>query len=242
MNGRRSKTSDRLLAAGMQWRSIRTKNTLCSSLDAASGGLTGDTWQWDGSAWTQVEDTGPPVRESHTIVYAADRNRTVLFGGDGVSLTVLGDTWEWDATHWTHVQYVGPAREGSAMVFTGSGTTLFGGFGGIQQRSGQSGGPVWRYLGVGRPAMGGAPGYGSSGAARLHAIAFDSTRSRLVLFGGRPALARDSSLADTWEAVGSAADPGEGVILTTFWLNDPPLHGGLELSGPAPPGGVHVQI
>ena len=207
----------------------------------SSGGLTGDTWQWDGTAWTQVEDTGPPVRESHAMVYAADRNRAVLFGGDGVSLTALSDTWEWDATHWTHVQDLGPAREGSAMAFRGSGTALFGGFGvssSAQANPAALFGDTWEWDGqqwVERQDMG-------PQARWLHAMAFDSTRSRLVLFGGTPALARDSSLGDTWEADGPGTNPGGGVVLTTFWLNDPPLHGGLELSGPAPPGGVHVQI
>ena len=178
----------------------------------ASGGLTGDTWQWDGSAWTQVEDTGPPARESHAIVYAADRNRTVLFGGDGVSLTALSDTWEWDAMHWTHVQDVGPAREGSAMVFTGSGTALFGGFGGSSSAEANPAalfGDSWEWDGqlwVERQDMG-------PQARWLHAIAFDSTRGRLVLFGGTPALARDSSLGDTWEAVGPAADPPVGPVI-----------------------------
>ncbi len=211
----------------------------------SSGGLTGDTWQWDGTAWTQVEDTGPPVRELHVMVYAADRNRTVLFGGDGVSLTALGDTWEWDATHWTHVQDVGPAREGSAMAFTGSATTLFGGFGGSSSAPANPAalfGDTWEWDGqqwVERQDMG-------PQARWLHAMAFDSTRSRLVLFGGTPALARDSSLGDTWEAVDSGTDSG-GVVLTELvvtrgLLDITTLNLHVTLSGPAPFGGVMVQL
>ncbi len=204
----------------------------------ASGGLTGDTWQWDGTAWTEVEDTGPPVRESHAMVYAADRNRTVLFGGDGGSGTALGDTWEWDATHWTHVQDVGPAREGSAMVFTGNGTALFGGSRGAQANPAALFGDTWEWDGqqwVERQDMG-------PQARWLHAMAFDSVRSRLVLFGGTPALARDSLLGDTWEAVGPATVSG-GVVLTLFVIHrEAPTTGTLGLSGPAPPGGVLVHL
>ena len=28
-----------------------------------------DTWEWDGTDWTQVADTGPSVRGLHSMVY-----------------------------------------------------------------------------------------------------------------------------------------------------------------------------
>ena len=80
----------------------------------------------------------------------------------------------------------------------------------------------------------------------LHAMAFDSTRSRLVLFGGTPALARDSSLGDTWEVDGPGTNPGGGVVLTQLvvergnGLNV--VTGQVTLSGPAPSGGVMVEL
>jgi hypothetical protein len=55
--------------------------------------LTGDTWEWDGSAWTHVDDVGLPTRELHGLGYAPDRNRAVVFGGSGANGT-LADTWE----------------------------------------------------------------------------------------------------------------------------------------------------
>jgi len=61
-----------------------------------------DTWEWDGSTWTQrVVTTGPSPRTSHGMAYDESRGRVVLFGGDGPRvLEFLSDTWEWDGTAW----------------------------------------------------------------------------------------------------------------------------------------------
>jgi hypothetical protein len=65
-----------------------------------------------------------------------------------------------------------------------------------------------------------------------------------VLFGGATTLAGDVQLGDTWEAPGdSAATPG-GVALTSLDLRPQgtAVYGNLQLSGPAPPGGVLVRV
>jgi hypothetical protein len=208
----------------------------------AGTGLCGDTWQWDGTAWTQFDDTGPSARASHATVYAADRNRTVLLGGDGGSGTALSDTWEWDGTHWTQQQDIGSAREGLAMAFTGGSTIMFGGSSGAQDNAGAAlFGDTWGWDGqhwVERQDMG-------PQARWMHAVAYDATRSRLVLFGGATTLARDSQLGDTWEAVDSGTNAA-GVVLTTLELTHVAgqgIGGIVGLSGPAPPpGGVVVQL
>ncbi|MEI6775568.1 MAG: kelch repeat-containing protein [Chloroflexales bacterium] len=65
-----------------------------------SSGILNDTWEWDGTTWNQIApSTSPPARSSHAMTYDAARQRVVLFGGDGV--TTLNDTWEWDGTTWT---------------------------------------------------------------------------------------------------------------------------------------------
>src|SRR5207249_4266269 len=45
----------------------------------------GDTWEWDGSAWTLRSSSGPEPRLGHAMAYDADRGRVVLFGGRGGS-------------------------------------------------------------------------------------------------------------------------------------------------------------
>lgn len=59
----------------------------------------GDTWEWDGMHWIELNVEGPAPRNGSAMVYDASRGKMVLFGGrmqEGVS----GETWEWDGTHW----------------------------------------------------------------------------------------------------------------------------------------------
>jgi hypothetical protein len=113
----------------------------------ASGAL-GDTWEWDGSTWTQVASTGPVPRHGHTMAYDARRQRTVLFGGEaqGPSGTqVFDDTWEWDGSSWSRVPIAGPlGRRGAAMVYDAQSEAclLFGGF---DRNLGREVGDTWEY-------------------------------------------------------------------------------------------------
>jgi len=53
----------------------------------------GDTWEWDGENWTQVDDMGPSARQDSAVAYDRNRDRLVLFCGltaNGPS----GETWE----------------------------------------------------------------------------------------------------------------------------------------------------
>lgn len=69
-----------------------------------------DTWEYDGSDWTQrVTPTIPIARYRASMVYDSARGRVVLYGGFGNG-TALTDTWEYDGNDWTQVGAVGPAR------------------------------------------------------------------------------------------------------------------------------------
>ena len=55
-------------------------------------GVLGDTWEWDGVDWRQLEIAGPPARTFVKVAYHASLRRTVLFGGyDGSQM--VSDTW-----------------------------------------------------------------------------------------------------------------------------------------------------
>jgi hypothetical protein len=60
----------------------------------------GDTWAWDGVAWTQESTpTEPSPRASHAMAFDSARGVAVLFGGyDGA---FNRETWEWDGSQWT---------------------------------------------------------------------------------------------------------------------------------------------
>ena len=52
--------------------------------------LTGDTWEWDGTTWTQVATTGPSGRFDTALVYDSARGASVLFGGSAGPGGLLG--------------------------------------------------------------------------------------------------------------------------------------------------------
>src|SRR5262249_10263591 len=109
---------------------LRQRVVLFGGAPSITGsGAFGDTWEWDGTNWTQQQPaTAPPARSSAAMTFDLQRNRVVLFGGGGT--TFLGDTWEWDGAVWTQPSTSGPpARSGPAMSFTPSGRViLFGGY------------------------------------------------------------------------------------------------------------------
>jgi Kelch motif len=88
-------------------------------------GVLGDTWIWDGGAWTKRNVAGPPARQYHAM--AALGGKVVLFGGfDGTNR--LSDTWEWDGSAWTKRAVSGPdPRRRMAMAPLGNKLVLFGG-------------------------------------------------------------------------------------------------------------------
>jgi hypothetical protein len=58
------------------------------------------TWELEGSDWTERQDMGPTARYGHAMAYDQERGRVVLFGGSGApSATAAADdlrsdTWE----------------------------------------------------------------------------------------------------------------------------------------------------
>lgn len=150
----------------------------------------GDTWAFDGTAWTLISLTGPAARAGHAMAYDTARDRIVMFGGfDGNS---LGDTWEFDGLSWTMVGESGPpARSEHAMVYdpVRARTVLLGGE--------VDGDETWEWDGAGWHSMG-IPGP----PARFgHAMVYDLARSRVVMALGRGATGLRSG---TWAYDGVA--------------------------------------
>jgi hypothetical protein len=188
----------------------------------AAGAALNDTWEWDGNDWVQQEDTGPSGRSFAAMAYDSTRNRAVLFGGVGAaSSPAFGDTWEWDGTAWTEEANFGPDPcLAATMVFNGASVALFGG---IQSLAVTSPPKLfalsWEWDGkhwTARQDMGPGP-------RAFHGAAFDSGRSRLVLFGGASTVLTVSALAgsifgDTWEQFGSAPATGGQPALVVFHI------------------------
>ncbi len=77
-----------------------------------------DTWEFDGTSWTQRSSVMPaPDRVAAAIAYDPGRNRAVLFGG-AVSAS-FQDTWEWDGAAWSQrfPPNVPPSRANHCMAY-----------------------------------------------------------------------------------------------------------------------------
>ena len=83
----------------------------------------GDTWEFDGTTWTQRVGPGPANRCDPGMAFDARRGRVVMFGGlTAFSMSVpqvIGDTWELSSTGWVQRTTVGAltARAYAEMVY-----------------------------------------------------------------------------------------------------------------------------
>lgn len=154
-----------------------------------------DTWEFDGADWIEITPAqSPPGRANidQVLVYDANREKTILFGGLGAG-GYLNDTWEYDGTTWSQI---GPglspqSRDSHAMVFDRHRgvTVLFGGY----TSSGSLLGDTWEYDGAWEQI---SP-IQSPGERFHHAMAYDANRQVTVLFGGLDS--GNNALGDTWE-------------------------------------------
>jgi hypothetical protein len=165
-----------------------------------------------GQAWTQQEDTGPSPRKFHALAFDLVRSRVVLFGGDPGTGKALGDTWSWDGSAWTQTSNFGadPCMR-AAMVSTDVQIAMFGG---LDSTSAAPTPTVFRETWVfdgkrwtHRQDIGPGPRW-------AHAMAYDSARRTIVLFGGLPiygksddAALADHLLGDTWEHIETDVPP-----------------------------------
>jgi len=157
----------------------------------------GDLWEWDGAAWRLVSADGPPPRTFPALAYDRERKRLVLFGGNRILFgegdeedTFLDDTWEFGGA-WRHLDTPGPkARAEASMAYDAAHRRIVL-FGGYSRSNGQTLrlGDTWEWDGAAWRATSSASPSARSGAA----IAYDSRRQRIVLFGGNDAN------AETWE-------------------------------------------
>jgi len=77
----------------------------------------GETWIWDGTAWTQYTGTPQPSARFYSAMAALDATHVVLFGGTNASGAV-GETWVWNGTGWSQPTVTGGpgARCGHSMA------------------------------------------------------------------------------------------------------------------------------
>jgi len=141
------------------------------------------------------------VRNAHAMTYDSGRGRVILFGGADEA-KVCGDTWEWDGRRWTLVSQTGPAPRTFPSMAYDSVRRKVVLFGGNRVLFGRNPGEVkflndtWEWDGRRWTEIKVA---GPSPRAEA-AIAFDSRRGRVVLFGGHNRTGQAGGrFGDTWE-------------------------------------------
>jgi hypothetical protein len=169
--------------------------------------ICGDTWEWDGSAWNRIETPrSPPPRSHHAMVFDETRRKVVLYGGEhggdgGATL------WEWDGVRWTAGREDPPALRGAAMAWDEASrrVLMFGGESADADAFRSAATWAWNDNAWHMAAPGGAR---APSPRRYHAMAADTARKRVVLFGGdSDACGHGTSPArcgDTWIWSGSS--------------------------------------
>jgi len=173
--------------ARMTYDSARRRAVLYGGLTRGASGRpdtpAGDTWEWDGAAWTERTAAGPGPRFLHAMSYDTTNRITVLFGGGGAMPPAAddprGDTWEWNGAAWRRVEGPSPPpRDHAAMAFDAIGHRLLlvggsAGPGGSLGDTWARQGSTWSRIDVtGLPAIAG------------HTLFFDNQSRGLRLFGG----------------------------------------------------------
>jgi hypothetical protein len=174
-----------------------------------------DTQEWTGTAWTNVATTNAPsARYLYGLAFDQARNVAVLFGGR-TNTTTLGDTWEYNGINWVErtTPNSPPPREDMVLVYDpGLRCTVL--FGGLDENTNTLYSDTWRYDGTDwvqqsptssqqtppvPPAL-----YSASGI-------FDSTRKRIVIYGGYTGSAFATTTyeytGDTWNTVTTSSAP-----------------------------------
>ncbi len=176
----------------------RTRNELVLFGGFINGGAwtipIADTWIWNGTIWS-AGTAGPPARSNHSMTFDRVRSRVVLFGGVNSASQYLGDTWEWNGSAWQSMTsaLTPSARAFSALAFdpTIGRTVMHGG----RSNAGVAS-DTWEWDGVFWTLA------SSAGPFRAnHVMAYDTSRGRIVLYGGTDA--SNVGHSEVWERTGN---------------------------------------
>lgn len=115
--------------------------------DETNTSFFGDTWIFDGEAWTELQIPGPEPRGAYGLT--TWDGAVWLYGGvgrpEGGSITSFADLWRFDGRAWTRIEEnaaPGP-RQSFVFVGTDAGLVLSSGLEGLSYRT-----DAWRYDGA----------------------------------------------------------------------------------------------
>ena len=203
--------------------------TRCVMFGGYHNGLTrNDTWEWDGSNWTQRSSpTSPAPTLGARLSYDSHRDKVVFYGG---VYGVIDETWEYDSSGWTRRLTNSPpgGKYSPVMAYDAARqqTVLYDG----------TDGKVWLWNGTSWTAV--TP-VNQPGVRQSASMAYDEVRQRIVLFGGSNS---GQNYGSTWEwdgtnwslrqntgTPGARSSAGMGY---DSWNQQCLLFGGSDTSGP----------
>lgn len=237
----------------------------------SSGNALGDTWVWNGSAWSQpagvTSANSPSPRQGAAMAF--DGSELVLFGGCCGSGGALADTWIWNGTGWSQKAVSGPpARELASLAYDGAHTVLFGG-----QNGSTTLGDTWTWDGSVWTQQCGSCVAGTSEPSARDLAGMAQVSGGALLFGGCCDIG-GVNLGDAWlwntaawskmsvsggpsarAGLSLAAAPGNATLLfggccdasgdalaDTWVLGTPPTVTGITPASGPPAGGTAVTI
>jgi hypothetical protein len=108
----------------------RQRVVLFGGFARATGSSLGDTWEWNGTTWSQpVLTSSPAPRYGGAFAFDPSRQQVLLVGG--FDLSALPDQWTYDGATWALLPGTSPggARSWATLVFDGARNTMlsFGG-------------------------------------------------------------------------------------------------------------------
>ena len=183
--------------AAMTYDAAVNQVVLFGGLGSTGINTLGDTWEFNGSNWTQVAPaTSPTARSYASMAYDTSTKQVVLYGGLDPSSNTLGDEWTYNPSTltWTAqtTATLPSARSDSDIVYNSSANQLVL-FGGLDP-SVNTLGDTWTSTGTTWVAQTPQP---RSDAA----MAFDAASNAVVLFGGLDV--NSNTLGDTWTYTGT---------------------------------------
>ena len=185
-----------------------------------TGGLSNDTWIWNGSSWNQVctscisGSTEPSARFGASMAYDPATGQLLLVGGSTITNHPY-DMWAWNGSTWTGIAASAPLPEdGASMAFdpaTGN-VVLFGG----EYSSGDLS-DTWTWNGsewtqiddIPRECKNSYTGNctNSPPPTAFASMVYDLATGNMILFGGENDLS-NGTYNDTWTFQPEVVAPG----------------------------------
>lgn len=169
-----------------------------------SGGVSNETWEWDGATWANVTPTSAadqgPKRAFASMAFVPGRG-VVLVGEDDVVISGGTTVWTWSGSKWSSVMLPGPTGRIAPSLVHHVGAKALTMFGGSSVPTSDD--QTW--------VLADGAGMWSSAVSTQHPkarygamFAYDPKRAVAVLFGGKLPSADPKAFADTWEWSGTA--------------------------------------